>query len=116
VKYKTTYELPGQLSVNQQTGKIIITQLEPNKVRRMLGVHIALDENHEEEAIYLTRVMTEWANHMSQAHLSWTEAEFSLCQVLVPKLMYPLIATNFSEGQCYDKLKQHWVEPSQQWA
>jgi len=32
--------------------------------------------------------------------LSRAEAEFSLCQVLLPKLTYPLIATNLTESQC----------------
>jgi len=42
---------------------------------------------------------------MQKSHLSQEAAEFSLRQVLLPKLHYPLIATNFSEKQCYEILE-----------
>jgi len=37
--------------------------------------------------------------------LSSADTEFSLRQVLAPKLLYPLTTTNFSEEQCYTILK-----------
>jgi len=104
-RYKTTSQLPGQLSMEQYTGKFVIPQLEPADTRSILGVCIALDRNEKAEAQYLAGVVAEWDNHMTRAHLSQMVAEFSLCQVLLPKLTYPLIATNFEKSQCYEILK-----------
>ena len=84
---------------------IVIPRLEPDKARQTLGMHIAADGNDAVEAQYLTEVAAAWGNHMARAHLTRTEAEFSLQQVLAPKLNYPLIATNFDEQQCHEILK-----------
>ena len=43
---------------------------------------------------------------MAHVQLTQVEAEFSLRQVLMPKLSYPLIATNFTEVQCQEIMKQ----------
>jgi len=42
---------------------------------------------------------------MARASLNRADAKFSLCQVLAPKLIYPCIATNLSEEQCYNIIK-----------
>jgi len=42
---------------------------------------------------------------MAIAQISWVAAKFSLHQVLLPKLCYPLIATTFTEVQCHNLLK-----------
>jgi len=34
------------------------------------------------------------------ANLPQAEADYSICQVLLPKLWYPLVAMTFSEAQC----------------
>jgi len=104
-KYKKTSELPGQISIDHPKGHIVIPWLEPDKARRTLGMRIAPDGNDAAEAQYLTEVAAAWGNHMARAHLTRTEAEFSLQQVLAPKLNYPLIATNFDEQQCHEILK-----------
>ncbi len=46
-----------------------------------------------------------WKQQMAAAHLSRSAAEFSIRQVLLPKLCYPLIATTFTEKQCEALLK-----------
>jgi len=58
-----------------------------------------------EEAKHLQEVSGEWSHHMARANLTRAEAEFSLRQVLMPKLAYPLMATNFTEEQCYEIMK-----------
>jgi len=40
-----------------------------------------------------------------EANLSWMDTEFSLRQVLLPKLLYPLMTTNFTEEQCQEILR-----------
>jgi len=47
----------------------------------------------------------EWRTKMATAHISREAAEFSIQQVLYPKLKYPLIATTLSEAECKDVLK-----------
>jgi len=68
-------------------------------------VRIALDRNNQDEAHHLQGLATEWASHMARASLSQAEAEFSLRQVLIPKLTYALQAMMFSEVQCAAILK-----------
>jgi len=64
-----------------------------------------MNGNDKAELQHLTEVAATWSHQMAKAHLTQTEAEFSLQQELLPKLMYPLIATNFDEHQCYEILK-----------
>jgi len=100
-KYKKAKDTLGQLSVQQpNSGRIIIPRLEPEEAWRTLGVWLALDGNDGAEVKHLTEVVAEWDKKMARAHLSRAGAEFSLWQVLIPKLTYPLIATNLNESQC----------------
>ena len=71
----------------------------------MLGVWIAPDGNNLAEAQHLHGVAMEWAKHMATARLTRAEAEFSLRQVLIPKLTYALQATTLSEQQCAEIMK-----------
>jgi len=49
--------------------------------------------------------MAEWRMKMATARISREAAEFSIRQVLYPKLWYPLIATMFLEVQCKQIVK-----------
>jgi len=69
-QYKRDMELPGQLSIEQEHGKIIIPQLETSKACRTLGVRIAPDGNNQMEAHHLQGVVVEWASHMARANLT----------------------------------------------
>jgi len=105
-KYKNNKELPGQINVTiNQNKHITIPRLETSKVWRTLGIQLALDGNDNTKAQYLQEVAAEWARNMARANLNWADAEFSLCQILASKLIYPLIATNLSEEQCYNIMK-----------
>jgi len=105
-QYKSLQELMGQLSIKQgSAGKIIIPHLKADEAHRTLGVRIAPDGNNRAEAQHLTGMAIEWAKHMASAHLTRAEAEFSLQQVLLPKLTYALQATTFGEQQCMEIMK-----------
>jgi len=105
-RYKTIEETPGQLTVQtEEQTMIIIPRLEALEARQTLGVRLVPDRNDKEEARYLQSITMEWKTKMQKARLSREAAEFSLQQVLLPNLRYPLIATNFSEKQCYEILK-----------
>jgi len=77
----------------------------PWEVRRTLRVQLAPDGNNDAEVQYLSQVMAEWWMKMATAQISRETAEFSIRQVLYPKLRYPLIATMFSEVQCKQIVK-----------
>jgi len=70
-----------------------------------LGIWLAPDGNKDEEYKYLLGILQEWCHHMSMVQISCAAAEFSLRQVLLPKLCYPLIAMTFTEAQCQNILK-----------
>jgi len=70
-----------------------------------VGLWLAPDGNDTTKAQYLQEVAAEWVLNMARANMSRANAEFSLRQVLLPKLIYPLTATNFTEAQCHDILK-----------
>jgi len=63
----------------------------------MLGVCLAPNGNDIAEAQYLQDIAAEWGRNMARANLSHTELGFSLQQILMPKLAYLLMATNFTE-------------------
>jgi len=49
---------------------------------------------------YLLDIAKEWQRKMKHAKLGCTESIFSLCNVLLWKLVYPLLATTFTLEQC----------------
>ncbi len=57
------------------------------------------------EAQHLRTVVAEWQNQMAKAKTNWIMADFCFQQVLLPKLTYALIATDFMEQQCHEILK-----------
>jgi len=105
-KYKTTTELKGQISVIiNQTNQITIPRLKTSEARQILGVRIAPDGNDKVEVQYLKEVAAMWGRNMVRANLNQMDAEFSLQQVLLPKLLCPLMITNFTKEQCQDILR-----------
>jgi len=67
----------------------------------MVGVQLAPNGNNDEEYKYLLCVAQDWKHHMAMTQISRAATEFSLlCQVLLPKICYPLIAMTFTEKQC----------------
>jgi len=105
-KYKTSTELSGKIHVMiNENERITIPRLETSEARRTLGGRLAPDGNNETEAQYLQEVAVEWARKMARTKLNRADAKFSLRQVLVPKLLYPLTTTDFLKEQCYTILK-----------
>jgi len=80
--------------------KVQIPLLETGEARRTLGVRLAPDGNNDAEYTHLQEEAIQWKNHIAMANLPRAVADCSICQVLLPKLQYPLVATTFSEAQC----------------
>jgi len=78
-----------------------IPQLEAYEAKQTLGVRIAPDGNWDTEVDYLLSVTLDWKVHMAASHLSHTGAMFSLKNVILCQLAYPLVTTTFTRQQCY---------------
>jgi len=98
------YEAPSTnycLQVPNNAGNMItIPQLPMSKACHMLGVWLALDRNDEEEFRHLQEVARQWQTSMANAKVTHSAAKFGLCQVILCKLEYPLVATTLSTSQC----------------
>jgi len=66
----------------------------------MLGICLAPNDNWETELQYLLSVTSDWKVHMVGAKLTPADATFSLKNVVLQKLNYPLVTTMFSNQQC----------------
>jgi len=66
----------------------------------MLGVHLAPNGNDEDKFNYLLEVAKQWQSSMATMKVTHLAAKFGLHQVIICKLEYPLVATNFSQQQC----------------
>ncbi len=99
--YKTWNDRDRILQIPQQDGTpVTIPRLLTSEARRTLGVRLAPDGNNNAEYAHLREEAIQWRNHMATATLSRAAADFSIRQVLLPKLRYPLVATTFTEAQC----------------
>jgi len=90
---------------NKGGTQVTILLLQSNEAQRTLGIWLAPDGNNDEEYKYLLGISQEWHHHMSMVQISQAAMEFSLCQVLLPNICYPLIAMTFTEAQCQNILK-----------
>jgi len=69
-----------------------------------IGVWLAPDGNCNAELQYLQSIATDCTNKMEKAGLQYNNAAFSL-NVLLRKLAYPWLVTNFTEQQCATIMK-----------
>jgi len=67
-----------------------------------LGIPLAPDGNNIDKQCYLLEVAKQWQTSMAAAKVAHLAAKFGLCQVILCKLEYPLVATNFIQTQCND--------------
>jgi len=92
----------GKLTIkNDLRQRVEIPRLEVHEARRTLGVRIAPDGNWENEVDYLLSVTSDWKVRMAASHLSHFDALFSLKNVVLCKLAYPLVTTTLTRQQCH---------------
>jgi len=95
--YLKQQQLPGTISLlDTDRHWITIQQLGPSEARRTLGVQLAPDRNMEIELAYLLDVAKDWQQKMKNSKLGRLDSMFSLCNVLLHKMVYPLPATTFT--------------------
>jgi len=81
---------------NDQQQCVAIPRLEAEEAKQTLGVRIAPDGNWDMEVDYLSSVTLDWKVRMAASHLSHMDAMFSLKNVVLHKLAYPLVTTTFT--------------------
>jgi len=100
-QYLTTGQASGSLSIRDDSqNRVSIPRLEPSEARRTLGVRLAPDGNWTAEVAYLHSIAQDWQVKMAASKLSSHDAMFSLKNVVLRKLHYPLTTTTFTPQQC----------------
>ncbi len=100
-RYCNRVQSPGELVVKDDSQHSVqIPRLETFKVHWTLGVRLAPDGNWTTEVEYLQSVAQDWQVKMAASRLSPQDALFSLKNVVLRKLQYPLVTATFTPQQC----------------
>jgi len=90
-----------KLQIDKDSGAATQLPLLPaSEACRTLSVHLALDGSVEMELNHLISIAKTWQSSMNKAKLTHSAAEFSIQQVILHNLEYPLITTTSSRAQC----------------
>jgi len=84
---------------NAARERTTILQLPVMEARQTLGVQVAPDGNNDAEFKHLMQIASEWFTAMKGGQLTHAAAEFSLCNVVLKQLAYPLGSTTFTQKQ-----------------
>jgi len=99
--YANPHQTPEEVMIKDADNKqVVIPCLATSEACRTLGVRLALDSNCDKEVEYLVSIVADWKVQMVAARLKPTNATFSLKNVVLRKLCYPLVTTTFSKSQC----------------
>jgi len=100
-QYITKGQSPGELVIKDNLqNSVYIPHLETFEARQTLGVCLAPDGNWTTEVAYLQSIMQDWQVKMAASRLSSQDALFSLKNVVLCKLHYPLVMMTFTLQQC----------------
>jgi len=89
------------LAVRNAAGELVtIPQLSVTEARRTLRVRVAPDGNNDAEIQHLMQIANEWFTAMKVGHLTKEAAAFSLQNVVMKQLIYPLVATMLNQKEC----------------
>jgi len=89
------------LVVRNAAGNLVmIPQLSATEARRTLGVRVAPDGNNDAEIQHLTQIANKWFTAMKAGCLTKEAASFSLQNVVMKQLIYPLVATTLNQKEC----------------
>jgi len=65
-------------------------------------VRLAPDGNDDTEYKYLLEISWQWQSSMVTAKVTHSAAEFGIWQMILHKLVYPLVTMTFTQQQCAD--------------
>jgi len=77
-----------------------IPQLKVLEARHIFGVRLAPNGNDDTEYQYLLETSWQWQSTMATAKATHSAAEFGIQQMILLKLVYPLVTTTFTQQQC----------------
>jgi len=66
-----------------------------------LGIRVAPDGNNKVEFEHLSQIANKWFTMMKAGWLTHEAAAFSLRNVVLKQLEYPLVMTTFTEKECH---------------
>jgi len=86
-----------KLQVDEDSGTPTQLLLLPaSKAHWTLGVHLAPDRSTDTKLKHLIAIVKTWQSSMTKAKLTQSAVEFSIQQVILQKLKYPLVTTTFT--------------------
>ncbi|CAB9516939.1 expressed unknown protein [Seminavis robusta] len=94
-RYLTANEAPGEISVRSPTPdqeRVTLQRIEPGEAKVTLGVSIAFDGSWTGETTYLTNKAKEYASKLKPSRLTRQEAWYSITNVILMTMKYPLAA------------------------
>jgi len=92
---------PMGLAVHNAAGQATsIPQLPVVDARQTLGIRVAPDGNNTAEFEHLNQIATEWFTKMKAGWLTHEVVAFSLRNVVLKQLEYPLVTMMFMEREC----------------
>jgi len=101
-----TGKAPLPLEVQNANGKLVaIPQLAVTEARRTLGVRVAPDGNNKAELEHLMQIASTWFTAMKAGRITHEAAAFSLRQIVLKQLTYPLVTTTLTEAECSTIMK-----------
>jgi len=80
-------------------------QLLVMEAHRTLGVRVAPDSNNAAELEHLMQIATKWFMEMKAGCHTQEAVAFSLCNVVIKQLMYPLVSTMLTPKECKAVMK-----------
>jgi len=90
-----------QLKVRNAQGDLTnIPQLPVMEARRTLGVRVAPDGNNAAKFDHLIQIATEWYMVMKEDRLTHEADAFSVHNVILKQLTYPLVTMTFTGKEC----------------
>ena len=106
---KWTYEKSSEndsLTVRNSDGtREALTQLEPHKARRTLGVWQAVDGNEKTQTEKLKKKARQWSRAVTRSSLTRHDAVIGMKTSLYPSITFGLMSTTMTEAQCDDVFK-----------
>jgi len=100
-KYSEGFKPVGLAVCNAAGQATPIPQLPVTEAQQTLGISVAPDGNNTAEFEHLTQIATEWFTMMKAGRLTHEVAAFSLRNVVLKQLEYPLVMMMFTEKECH---------------
>jgi len=94
------------LEVQNANGNLVaIPQLAVTEAQQTLGMRVAPDRNNKVELEHLMQTTSTWFTAMKAGRITHDASAFSLRQIVLKQLTYPLVTTTLTEAECSTIMK-----------